>query len=114
MSPSYVVTDRTTLADVAIKVDDGQILVETGASGASAEPIVLDGGDGVTYWKIFVDDGQIGVESTATVQNDDIQIDDTTTDVTWRLIVNNGNLGIETVESAAAGGILPWIRRRRR
>lgn len=107
--------DRTTLADVAIKVEDGQILVETGASGSVAEPIVLDNGDLTTHWKIFVEDGQIGVESTATVQNDDVQIVDVTTAAIWRLIVNNGNLGIETVEvSGTAGGILPWIRRRRR
>jgi len=116
MATSYVVTDRTTAAAVAIKVDAGQIYVETGAAGPSAEPIVLDQGDLSTHWKIFVEDGQLGVESTATVQNDTVNIVDGTTAETWLLGVTNGTIQITTSSGGGAidGGMQTFFRRRRR
>lgn len=116
MATSYVVTDRTTAAAVAIKIDDGQVYIETGASSPQSEPIVLDDGDGATHWKIFVDDGQIGVESTATVQDDEVFIVDGVSAASWKLLVVDGTFAIaeESAPASSGGAPAPILLKRRR
>lgn len=96
MAASYIVTDRTTAVKQAIQVDDGILFIEETVSAASAEPIVTDNTDAGNYWKIFVSDGVIGIESTVTVQDDSVLLDDITTSEIWQLIVDAGILGIES------------------
>lgn len=96
MATQYIVTDRTTLTNVAIEIDDGQIRYVDTISAASAEPIVLDTIVPATYWKIFVSDNQIGWESTLTIQNDDVTLTDITTAIDYRLYVGDSEFYIDT------------------
>lgn len=90
MASQYVVEDRTTASNLAIKINDGQLFFEATVDANSAEPIVEDDTNAGTYWKIFIDDGQLGFESTVTAQDDAVDLDDPTGLVTWRLGVNDG------------------------
>jgi len=106
MATEYIVEDRTTAANHSIQIDDGEIKWTGTVDAASSEPIFLDTIDGVTYWKLFIDDGEIGVESTVTVQDDDVTLEDVTTATNYRLKVGDGELYWESV---SAGGFVPRL-----
>lgn len=90
----YIVTDRVTGTNYAISIYDGNLMLTSTASAASAEPIVEDTLIPGTYWKIFVSDGQIGIESVVTIQDDQIVLKDAYTLGNLLLAVSNGNAGI--------------------
>jgi hypothetical protein len=74
----YVVLDRANSDKWAIKIDDGEILIEITADAASAEPILEDTENSSDHWKIFVSEGQLGIEFTATVQDAPVILADAT------------------------------------
>ncbi len=114
MASELILTDRTTAANHSIQVDDGQLKWTGTVDAAASEPIFEDNVNPGNYWKMFINDDQIAVESTLTVQDDLIQLDDVTTAQTWTFEVNDGQLAInDGAVVVAVGGPLPWKRRRR-
>lgn len=113
MATEYILTDRTLLLNYSIQVDDSQLKFTSTVSASSSEPIVQDKVNLGVYWKIFIDNEQLGYESTATVQDDLIELDDLTTSDVWTLEVRDGQLYMNNGSILIAIGI-PWIRRRRR
>ena len=104
MAAEYIVVDRTTATNISIQIDDGQLTLTDTVSGASAEPIVEDQLTSSDHWIIFVDDGQIGIESTVTIQDDQVVLTDVTTAEDYILFVNDGQLGWELF---VGGGTTP-------
>lgn len=90
--PAYIVQDRSTATKWAIAVTDGQINITSSSDIASSDPIVRDLFVTSNYWKIFVDDGVIGWEATATVQDDSIDLEDATDSSVYRLGVYDAQL----------------------
>lgn len=110
----YVLVDRTTAGKVGLKVDDSQLFHETSTGPASPEPIVEDKINQGTYWKVYVDDGQIGNETTAIVQDDQVVLQDQTTSDIWEIQVHDGILYMENDGILVRIGFAVLIRRRRR
>lgn len=102
MASSYVVTDRTQSTSKAIAVDDGILSITDTADAASSEPIIEDNTDAGTYWKVFVDDDVIGVESTLTVQDDAVSLTDSVTGTIYTLVIDGGVLGIESTDAVTS------------
>lgn len=93
----YIVTDRVTLTNYAIRISDGQLTWSTTSSTASTEPIVQDTTNTSNYWRFFISDGQLEIESTATTRNDKLFLSDTVTSGAWTLTVSDGLINwIET------------------
>jgi len=114
MASEYILPDRTIANNQSVQVDDGQLKWTETADAANAEPIFEDNTNPGTYWKMFIDDGQIAIESTVTVQDDVVQLEDLTTAQLWTFEVNDGQLAInDGISLVAIGGPLPWKRRRR-
>jgi hypothetical protein len=88
----YVVQDRTLATKWAIKVIDGILSITASSSMTSDEPVVEDNLVPGLKWKIFVDDGEIGIESSAETIEEVILNDGS---ATYELIVSDGMLGIE-------------------
>ena len=90
----YILTDRTTGTKWSITIVDGEITRTSTASSAGAEPIFDDDTNPGTYWKLFMDDDELSFESTATVQDDEIELTDTVTSLIYRLVIEDGELGL--------------------
>lgn len=88
----YVVIDRTTSVHKAIKINDNQLYYETTVNAASSEPIIQDNINAGTYWKLFIDDDQLGWEQVVTVRDDHIDLDDEAFQATYRLFISDGQL----------------------
>lgn len=88
----YVVIDRTTLLNKAIKINDNQLYYEDTANPASDEPIIEDNINAGTYWKLFIDDDQLGWEEVHTVQDDHIDLEDEAVESVYRLFISDGQL----------------------
>ncbi len=84
--------DRTTGDKYELKISDGQYSLVATASSADSEPIVRDGLNATEYWKLFVDNGLMGWEATATAQNDTINVTDIVTSVLWAVGIYGGQL----------------------
>lgn len=93
--------DRTTGDKYELKLSDGQYSLVATASSADSEPIVRDGLNATEYWKLFVDNGQMGWEATATVQNDTISVTDIVTSVLWVVGIYDGQL--QYVQTGVSG-----------
>lgn len=102
MAAEHVVQDRTTAGNVAIVISDGELNYDSTVNSVDGEPIMADQDAPGNYYKVFVDDGQIGVEPTGTVQNDEIVLEDTVTATDYQLVIRNGELVI--VPYVAGGG----------
>lgn len=89
----YVLTDRTTAQKYGLKVSDGTLNIVATSDPTSAEIIVEDSLDSGTYWKIFVDDGQIGWEVTGTAQDDTVLLSDTEDSSDRKVVISDGQLG---------------------
>jgi len=104
VTPSgYVVIDRTTSTKYDMYIKDGQFVYASTTAAASAEPIMEDRINAGIYWKLFIDDGQFGIETTLTVQDDTITLTDTVTADDYILFVDDGQFGWEL---APVGGAL--------
>lgn len=110
----YVLTDRTTADKKALRVNDRQLEWVASVDSAQSEPIVLDKTVPGSYWKIYIDDGQIGFESTATVQDDVVVFQDISTAEYWELEVKDGQLFIENEGITIPVGAGVIFKRRRR
>ncbi len=86
----YVITDRTTSKKWAISIDDGELSYDITTDSSSSEPIFRDGVNTGTYWKVFIEDGMLAWETIVIVQDDTVDLDDSTLDIVWRLAVANG------------------------
>lgn len=96
MATQYIVQDRTTLTNVAIEIDDGQVRYVGTVSASSADPIFQDTVNSAINWKLFVSDNQLGWESTVTIQNDSVILADVTTATDYRLYIGDGEFYIDT------------------
>ena len=95
--------DRTTSDVYEIKISDGQLNWVVVEQEADDEPIVEDEVNVGTYWKIFIDNGMLGFEETATVQNDTVSITDDITSVIWSLSIYDGQ--IQYVQTGVTGNL---------
>lgn len=88
----YIVLDRTNADCWAFSITNGQLNIVSVGSGASPsqEPVFLDQSSGGQYVKLFVSNGNIGLESTITIRNDTIILSDTSISANlWQLGSNN-------------------------
>lgn len=95
--------DRSTGDVYEIKISDGQLNWTVVAQTEDSEPIVEDEVNVGTYWKIFIDNGMLGFEETATVQNDTVSIVDDVTNVIWSLGIYDGQ--IQYVQTGVTGNL---------
>lgn len=72
----FALQDRTLAKTWAIKAANGEIYLEETNAPGQIEPIVEDAITPGTYWKFFVDNGEMRIESTMTAQNSVIDIID--------------------------------------
>lgn len=93
----YIITDRLTATKYAITISDSQIKFDTTASTASVEPVIQDGVNVSDKWKLFIYDGQIGIEATTDPLTTYLDLEDSISAETYRVIVNDGQLGIQTL-----------------
>jgi hypothetical protein len=89
MANQYVLKDRTTGDNYALKINDAQFYWEYTALPDSPEPIVEDTSLTGIYWQLFVDDKQFGWEETLTPGNAGIYLYDITGGVYWKLQVTD-------------------------
>ncbi len=89
---AFVLVDRVTATHYAITYSNGERQITDVTYNASPEPILRDTFLPSTYWKVFMSDGELAIESTATVQDDLIVINDLPGNTFYRLIVVNGEL----------------------
>lgn len=94
----YIINDRSTSDKWAIQISNGELKYSTTSELAQSEPIILDSDLSNTYWKLFIDNGQIAVEEIATVQNNSIILTDTETSIIYILVVSYGQLGYNELE----------------
>jgi len=92
----YVLLDRTTTGKVALQVDLGQLRTNSSLGSSNPEIIVTDKTNITDKWTIFIDDGQIGFEATATIQDDQIVLQDMSNTDIWEIRILNGLLYIES------------------
>lgn len=101
MANEYVLTDRTTATKYAVVIDDGQLLYSSTANAASSEPIFQDDTNASDYWKLFIDNSLIAIESTVTIQDDDVLLTDQTSGEVFKLVVNDGSFGWTTATTGS-------------
>lgn len=115
MANEYVLQDRSTADKWALQVDDSQLKFTTTALGASVDIVVEDKDVPGQHYEIYIDTGQLRVETTVTVRDDVVSLDDVTTADVWAVEVRSGQLylnnGVVVVVVSGFGVIL---RRRRR
>jgi hypothetical protein len=92
----YVVQDRTLTTKWSIQVDNGILSFVATSNPTSDEPIFEDSLVPGAHWRLFIDDGVMGIESTVTVQDDVIVLGDLTTATDYQLIISDGIPGIQT------------------
>jgi len=117
----YIVQDISTADKWAITIDNGMFGIALSDETASDNPIVEDDANAGTFWEIVVDDGQIMVRTTATEQDDEIELFDATLSKTFRLAVYDGQLNFYEVETILEGSVFSirtsindWIQQRLR
>ena len=103
----YVLQDRSLSTKWALKVTDSELYYESTSLDISIEPIIEDDVSSGSYWKLFIDDGEIGIETTATVQDDNIQLRDTSTSIIWKLVIDDEQPGLENLGVLATPGTRP-------
>jgi len=86
MAANYILQDRTLADKWAVSIDDGVLQIDTSLEDAQAEPIVDDDSSPGTYYKIFIDNSELGIEDTVTVQDDLIVLDDVTLGESFKLV----------------------------
>lgn len=89
----YVVMDRTLGVNQSIQFRSGSISITETTSPAQPEPIVQDSLDASLYFKIFVQNGNIGAEEVSTVQDDLVNLKDQVDLANFRLITSVGVVG---------------------
>ena len=99
MAANYILQDRTLADKWAITIDDGVLQIDTSVASAQSEPIVDDDISPGTHYKIFIDNSELGIEDTVTVQDDLIILDDLTLLESFKLVVEDGEFGYTTVNS---------------
>lgn len=115
MANEYVLQDRSTADKWALQVDDSQLKFTTTGLTSSADIIVEDKDVPGQHYEIYIASGQLRVETTVTVRDDSVSLDDVTTADVWAVEVRSGQLylnnGVVVVVVSGFGVIL---RRRRR
>lgn len=99
MASEHVVIDRTTAQKYGIFVDNDRAGIQTSVGSDDGEPIVEDDVDSGSYFKFFVDNGRLSIESTVTEQDDLVSLDDATTNKIFKLVVRAGRWAIEQIVS---------------
>jgi len=94
MASQYIVTDRTTAQNYALKVDDEQLYFEATADTASDEPIFEDDINAGTYYQLFIDDAELAIISVSTPRDDIVYVLDPTLNKAYRVVVLDGQLAI--------------------
>ena len=102
MAAQYVLQDRTLATKWALNITSAGLDWDSTADAAQAEPIVEDDTNPGTYWRWFMDNGVISIESTLTVQDDLVDLEDTVTGTHYKLAVNAGSLDWQSFTPAGA------------
>ena len=97
----YVIQDRTLATKWEISVAGGQLTYTSTESAASDDPILEDYSIPGTYWKILIDNGEMGFESTLTEQNDSLIFTDTETGAFFQLAISDGQMNLIQQVTAA-------------
>lgn len=111
----YVIKDRLTGQNYALKISDTQFLYETTSDSDSPEPIFEDTVNAGTYWQIFIYDSEFAYEQVLTVQDDDINLFDYVTNSTFKLRVSDSQFNYLIVSSGGIRSLiairkLPYIK----
>lgn len=93
----YVIQDRVTANRWALKIADGEPFYEDVSDTASPEPIFQDTVNSSDHWRLFISDGQLAIEPTVTIQNDQIDLMDSVNGQTYRIAVSNGEINYITI-----------------
>lgn len=92
---SYILQDRILGSNYEIQITNGIINISSTASANQNEPIIEDSLVTGQYWRIFISNGNLGMESIGIVENDDVSLTDTVTGINYSLIISAGNFGID-------------------
>lgn len=103
---SLILQDRLTLTNVSIEIDDGQLKLVDTTDSAVSEPILNDTIDDDIYWKLFIYDGQLAIESTDDFGQVYVELYDETLKFNWRLQIDSGQI---TYTNGAIRKIVPKI-----
>lgn len=115
MAAQRVFADRSDGKKYAMTIEDdgttdGKLGWAETSDTAEAEPIVEDDAAPGTYWQFYFDNGSPTVESTATVQDDLVDLEDSGFHA--KLIVSSGMWGWEAFTPAPGGDdIFHFMRR---
>lgn len=92
----YTIKDRSNDDKYKLSIVDSLLSYETTNNVSyDSEPIVRDTVNSSTYWKILINDGQLGLEQTTTVRNDKVYLYDTEQEIYYQLFVNDGQFGYQ-------------------
>jgi hypothetical protein len=69
---NVVIQDRTLATKWALSIEHGEILISSTIDNDQGEPVIEDTGSPGTYFKLFIDNGEIGIESTIEVAGSSI------------------------------------------
>src|SRR6185503_11745540 len=92
MAEQYVLQDRTTLQNYALKIVDREPILEPTADAEQPDIIVEDAVVEGNFYEIYVDDGELLASPTLTEQDDEVLLDDAETDLTFKPAVLDGEL----------------------
>ncbi len=92
----YVLLDRSLGTNWSVRILYGTISITSTISSASAEPIVEDSLVPGDHYRIFIDNGILGIENIGTVQDDTIYLKDSSDPLfgVYLLQVSNGVAGV--------------------
>lgn len=99
MYTEYVLTDRSTSTKYAITISDGAFTYNSTTNPTNSEPIFRDIINTSDYFKLYISDNQVAIESTVTVQDDNITLFDSVLSRSFKLIVSEGNFGYQDISS---------------
>jgi len=96
MAANYILQDRTLPDKWAISINDEILQIDTSLGVSQNEPIIEDDIHPGDHYKIFIDDGELGIEDTVIVQNDIILLEDPTLGKSFQLYIDDGEFGYKT------------------
>lgn len=102
----YILKDRTTGNNYLLQITDGELSITTTLLGNYGEPVLQDTINTSDYWRLFINDGQLGIEVATGVGIIHIQLQDTSTVAMWNLLVSDGQLNISQIIKTSVSRII--------
>lgn len=93
---AYRLGDRTTFLIYDIQISNGIITYNLSTGNAQAEPVIADNVVAGVYWRLYMDNGILNIESAAVPVDDAslVTLIDTSSGSSFLVVVSDGNLGI--------------------